>query len=186
MSLVSQCKSNSDSKCLCPSSDYISKVQQCVTSWGKDDKEVQDALSYLVGICADFIPQNPGICTNVPTTITLTQNPPADKATVVPVTTITYTVTYTTSDKVESKENVVTVPQVGFYTDSTAPAAPGATVTANVGLVPAPASSTQAGPANTGSATTSGPIATFTGAAVSRSVSNLSLVGAFGLLVLLI
>ncbi|OAL32846.1 hypothetical protein AYO22_00172 [Fonsecaea multimorphosa] len=54
---------------------FISSVQECVSAWGSSDDEVTAALSYLAGICADFVPQNPGICTGVPRTITLVPTP---------------------------------------------------------------------------------------------------------------
>jgi hypothetical protein len=118
-----------------------------VQSWGASQAEVQAALSYFTGICAAFVPQNPGIVTAIPTTITLvptvtptgvdavtaptgataTATPtggaavtPAPEAPSAPCTTITYS-SYT-----------VTVPQVAFST-----ATAGSTTT--IGLIPGPA-----------------------------------------------
>jgi hypothetical protein len=115
-----------------------------VQSWGASQSEVQAALSYFTGICAPYVPQNPGIVTGIPTTITLvpTITPtgvdavtapsggatatatgavtPAPEASSAPCTTITYS-SYT-----------VTVPQVAFTT-----ATGGSNTT--VGLIPGPA-----------------------------------------------
>ncbi|KIX03038.1 uncharacterized protein Z518_06588 [Rhinocladiella mackenziei CBS 650.93] len=77
LSLVPTCSSNSDVNCFCPSADIISNVQACVSAWAGSDDEITAALSYLAGICADFVPQNPGICTGVPHTITLIPTPAA-------------------------------------------------------------------------------------------------------------
>ncbi|KAK1140818.1 hypothetical protein N8T08_009814 [Aspergillus melleus] len=145
-----KCGSNSEAGCFCPSAEFTDKVISCVQAWGASDEEVQAALSYFTGICAAYVPQNPGIVTAIPSTITLvpsagvpsttgvspvTQAPkptggvtspettaPAAPAPPVPVsaTTITYS-SYT-----------VTVPQVAFST-----ATSGHQTT--VGLIPGPA-----------------------------------------------
>ncbi|GIJ87917.1 hypothetical protein Asppvi_006830 [Aspergillus pseudoviridinutans] len=147
LSLLPKCNSNSDASCFCPSSEFTDKVIACVQSWGASQSEVQAALSYFTGICAAYVPQNPGIVTAIPTTITLvptvtptgvnavtaqptggaTATPtgaaavtPAPHASSAPCTTITYS-SYT-----------VTVPQVAFST-----ATGGSTTT--VGLIPGPA-----------------------------------------------
>lgn len=142
------CKSNSDTSCLCPNANFISKVQACVSAWSGSDADTQAALSYLAGICADFVPQNPGICTNVPKSITLVPSqPPATAPAVsistapgttltitqvpqqmttaapVPVTTIHFTQTITTGTTVIVVTSQVTVPQVTFVTNTPAPAA---------------------------------------------------------------
>lgn len=125
-----KCDSNADTACFCPSSDFTNKVIACIQAWGSSAAEIQSALSYFTGICAAFVPTNPGIVTAVPTTITLGPVPPKPTAVApipngppaapAPVTTLTYS-TYT-----------VTVPQVGFSTSA------GASTTA-VGLIPGPA-----------------------------------------------
>ncbi|KAK5246435.1 hypothetical protein LTS06_008236, partial [Exophiala xenobiotica] len=63
LSMMPSCSSNSDTKCFCPSASFIASVQECVSAWAGSDDEITAALSYLAGICADFVPQNPGICT---------------------------------------------------------------------------------------------------------------------------
>ncbi|KAL4897287.1 hypothetical protein BDV59DRAFT_198687 [Aspergillus ambiguus] len=130
---IPKCTSNADTSCFCPSADFTKKVISCIQAWGSSDAEVQAALSYFTGICAAYVPENPGIVTAVPTTITLvptvkpTGAAPVTAAPSAPCTTITYS-TYT-----------VTVPQVSFSTGS------GASTT-TVGLVPAP---TGVSPTNT-------------------------------------
>jgi len=48
-----------------------------VQSWGANSAEVQSALSYLAGICAAHVKQNPAIITAMPSTITLAPTPAA-------------------------------------------------------------------------------------------------------------
>ncbi|KAL4980745.1 hypothetical protein BDW66DRAFT_156466 [Aspergillus desertorum] len=157
LNLIPDCKSNSDITCFCPSSEFTDKVISCIQAWGADADEVQAALSYMAGICAAYVPENPGIITNVPTTITLTAPPIATSTdvspeqtgaesqspapiTAPPCTTITYS-TYT-----------VTVPQVGFSTATV-------TETAGSGLVPQPTAAPTSGSSGPGSETGSTTIA---------------------------
>ncbi|KAL1636530.1 hypothetical protein SLS56_001115 [Neofusicoccum ribis] len=65
------CKSNTDYDCYCKEADFTKKVIECVDAWGATDSEISEALSYLTGICAAYVPENPGLITNVPTTVTL-------------------------------------------------------------------------------------------------------------------
>ncbi|PWY80358.1 hypothetical protein BO94DRAFT_587811 [Aspergillus sclerotioniger CBS 115572] len=128
LNLLPKCNSNSDVSCYCPSDEFTKKVISCIQAWGASQSEVQAALSYFAGICAAHIPQNPGIVTVIPTTITLgpapTVAPPVTgtaalttAAPPAPYTTVTYS-TWT-----------VTVPKVVFTT------AVGSTQT-TVGLIP--------------------------------------------------
>ncbi|KAB8078933.1 hypothetical protein BDV29DRAFT_165557 [Aspergillus leporis] len=133
--LLPKCNSNAEPGCFCPSHEFTDKVISCIQAWGASKEEVQAALSYFTGICAPYVPGNPGIVTGIPTTITLIPTPaPTGVAPItgtgaapnptaapsVPRTTITYS-TYT-----------VTVPQVGFSTGTS-----GHSTT--VGLIPGPA-----------------------------------------------
>ena len=70
-----QCKDNSDSNCFCKIPNFTTYVQKCISAWAGHQAEEQGALSYLAGICAPHIAANPGIITNVPTTITLAPTP---------------------------------------------------------------------------------------------------------------
>lgn len=120
-----------------------------MSAWGQSDAEITGALSYLAGICADFVPQNPGICTGVPTTITLVPVPETTTETVtngngrgtrppvgppsggftIPVTTVTLIQTRQGS----TITTAYTVPQVAFVTTE----ATGTATAPGVGLVPA-------------------------------------------------
>ncbi|KAL9596142.1 MAG: hypothetical protein Q9219_006003 [cf. Caloplaca sp. 3 TL-2023] len=73
---LTTCKDNSDSNCYCQDAGFTKTVQECVSAWSATGDDVQGALSYLAGICAPHVSQNPGIITNVPKTITLVPTPP--------------------------------------------------------------------------------------------------------------
>ncbi|OJI99926.1 hypothetical protein ASPVEDRAFT_51214 [Aspergillus versicolor CBS 583.65] len=178
LNLIPDCKSNSDITCFCPSSDFTDKVISCIQAWGASSDEVQSALSYMAGICANYVPENPGIITNVPSTITLT--PPAAPTptgvspeqtespapTAPPCTTITYS-TFT-----------VTVPQVSFstgtVTETAGTGAGGSTGVSpgTVDLIPqAPADATPTGPSETGSTTIPNPWTTLSSGTPSSTSS---------------
>ncbi|KAL8902702.1 MAG: hypothetical protein Q9207_004454 [Kuettlingeria erythrocarpa] len=72
---LTTCKDNSDSNCYCQNADFTQSVQDCVSAWASSGTDVQGALSYLAGICAPHVSQNPGIITHVPKTITLVPTP---------------------------------------------------------------------------------------------------------------
>lgn len=72
---LTKCENNADSDCYCRDSEFTKNVQDCVSSWSEDSTVIQAALSYLAGICAPAVKANPGIITNVPSTITLCPNP---------------------------------------------------------------------------------------------------------------
>ncbi|OCK79289.1 hypothetical protein K432DRAFT_383214 [Lepidopterella palustris CBS 459.81] len=76
----SGCKDNSDYSCYCKIPDFTTNVINCVTAWGVDTTEISSALSYLAGICVQYIPQNPGIITNCPSTVTLGPTAPASSS----------------------------------------------------------------------------------------------------------
>ena len=77
---LTKCVNNADSDCYCKDSSFITNVQNCVCSWTEDSDVVQSALSYLAGICAPHVPENPGIITGVPKTVTLSPIPLATPA----------------------------------------------------------------------------------------------------------
>lgn len=135
---VPDCNSNSDVDCFCPSSDFTSSVIKCIQAWGGSAQEVQSALSYFAGICAAHVPENPGIITNIPTSIILIptlipsltrtgvnpggitpgpSTPTSTPTSSVPCTTLTISQVITGDDSQTSLyETTVTVPQVGFST----------------------------------------------------------------------
>jgi hypothetical protein len=71
-----------------------------LSSWGSDDSELQESISYLVGLCAPQIPSNPGIITNCPKSIPIKPTAPATSiasaAPSVDITTVVVDTTVTT------------------------------------------------------------------------------------------
>lgn len=65
----SGCRDNTDSSCYCKNPDFTKSVIACVTSWGADQTLISKALTFLTGICAEQIPENPGIITDCPSSI---------------------------------------------------------------------------------------------------------------------
>jgi hypothetical protein len=84
---IIDCDDTADANCFCPHAEFVTKVSECVQSWGKDDSDVSKSLEYFLGICQPYIPQNPAIVSCLPPTITLPP-PPAN----VPVTTVVQTI----------------------------------------------------------------------------------------------
>lgn len=144
LQIDSKCKNNADKACYCKNPEFTKNVIDCVTAWCGTDEETQKSLQYLVGICAEHIPENPKIIedcppyiplnpapptggvasttsANVPAGETPAPQPPQPQVPEVPVTTVTHGST------------VVTVPQVHFTTE---PNVGGAVPTQPVGLVP--------------------------------------------------
>ncbi|OQO01431.1 hypothetical protein B0A48_12986 [Cryoendolithus antarcticus] len=69
------CTDNSDYTCYCKDSGFISNVMGCIESWSGADSETQAAASYLQGICAPYVPENPAIITACPSSVTPTGLP---------------------------------------------------------------------------------------------------------------
>lgn len=109
-------------------------------SWSATDSELQQAASYFAGVCADFVAENPGICTNIPPSITLspiavpTNNNVVDggktdapQPVEMPVTSVqvvqTVTVTEAGTQATSTVTNMITVPQVQFVTSTPTPTA---------------------------------------------------------------
>ena len=72
---LTKCQDNSDSNCFCNDPNFTKNVQECVSAWSNHQDQEAQALSYLAGICAPHIANNPGIITNIPSTITLQPTP---------------------------------------------------------------------------------------------------------------
>ncbi|KAF2268120.1 hypothetical protein CC78DRAFT_36891 [Lojkania enalia] len=68
LELKSECKDNTDVNCYCGNKDFTKNVIDCVAAWATDE-ETKQALSYLIGICASYVPQNPGLITDCPSTV---------------------------------------------------------------------------------------------------------------------
>ena len=158
--LPTECKSNSDIGCFCPKADFTKKLFECLTAFGATDDEINAAAEFFQGICAPYVPTNPGIVTDCPDkgVVTTTQKPHT-----VPVTTIVVETTVTvpcepTGTATESSFTVttistqVTVPQVVLTTTNsqvivvTGPAtAPGPVYTTPAGAVPVGFTTSRAG-----------------------------------------
>lgn len=137
------CKDNTNADCYCKNAKFTKNVIDCVQARCDTDAQVKETLQYLVGICAQHVPENPSIVDDCPKDTfdnTPPSPPPAGSPPVSgappaptpapsgtpptptkPVTTITY------------GSMSLTVPAVHF---TTAYPSAGATPTAPVGLVP--------------------------------------------------
>tara|TARA_R110002003_G_scaffold44_1_gene3185 strand:- start:544 stop:1176 length:633 start_codon:yes stop_codon:yes gene_type:complete len=199
------CKDNTATDCYCKNSKFTKNVIDCVQAWCETDEETKSTLQYLVGICAQYVPENPGLVEDCPDD---TFNTPATPtggvgSTGVPLNTPAPSLTPTPSRPVTTivyGSTSLTVPQVHFTTE--VPAA-GATPTAPVGLVPGvappqtPATTTLAPypvpstlkpsfqPTGTGAVRPSSP-AQFTGAAspVRVDAKHMMLAAALGFMVM--
>lgn len=151
LQISTQCKDNTDKRCYCVNADFTKNVIDCVSAWCGTDEETKSALQYLIGICAEHVPENPKIIEDCPTYIPLSPTPatPTGGVTVGVSTTMTLsgtpaaetpctTITYGSS-------STITVPLVYFSTQTNVA---GANPTEPVGLVPGTA------PAQTPAATT--------------------------------
>ncbi|KAJ4346106.1 hypothetical protein N0V95_005722 [Ascochyta clinopodiicola] len=69
------CKNNADASCYCKNKDFTKQVIDCVSAWCGTDDETREALQYLIGICAEHVPENPGLVTNCPSYIPLNPTP---------------------------------------------------------------------------------------------------------------
>ncbi|KAK3703814.1 hypothetical protein LTR37_014260 [Vermiconidia calcicola] len=72
---ISECKDNADSDCYCGNEKFITNVMGCIGSWAVSEEEKQAAASYLMGLCAPHVPENPAIITACPPTVTPTPTP---------------------------------------------------------------------------------------------------------------
>jgi hypothetical protein len=122
-----KCKDNSDHTCYCPDAIFVKNVMECLFAHGESDTIISEAVIFFQGICAPFVPTNPGIVTGVPTYVTVTAPPTA----IVPIFT-TVTVDATTvlpctddagevipsSSTTSTIFTTLTLPQVGFTTQS--------------------------------------------------------------------
>jgi hypothetical protein len=162
------CKDNTAVDCYCKNAKFTKNVIDCVQAWCETDEQTKQTLQYLVGICASYVPQNPGLVSNCPSdTFNNTPATPSSPAPVKPTggmatpapappapgapantpapapPAASYPVTTITMGSTS-----LTVPAVHFTTET--PVA-GATPTAPVGLVPGvappstPATTTAAG-----------------------------------------
>ncbi|ELR04967.1 hypothetical protein GMDG_00224 [Pseudogymnoascus destructans 20631-21] len=146
------CKSNSDIGCFCPKADFTKNLFGCLSAFGATDAEINKAAEYFQGICAPYVPTNPGIITDCPDKGAVEIQKPLTG----PVTTIVVDTTVTvpceptgtateTTFTVTAISTKVTVPQVVLATTNsqvivvTGPATVHATPTAPARVFTAPA-----------------------------------------------
>ncbi|KAI1378941.1 hypothetical protein F4677DRAFT_410109 [Hypoxylon crocopeplum] len=132
------CKDNTDSACYCPDSAFVKNIFTCLYAHGKSDDVISEAISYFQGICAPFVPSNPGIATGAETITTiLTASPTAPPAAVTTIEVVTTAVVPCTNEAGEtipsSSSTVVvstslTVPGVIFTTVTSGPSSTGVVV----------------------------------------------------------
>ncbi|KAI0384511.1 hypothetical protein F5Y04DRAFT_248491 [Hypomontagnella monticulosa] len=180
------CKDNTDSACYCPDAAFTKNIFTCLYAYGESDEVISEAISYFQGICAPFVPTNPGIATGAETitsilTVTPTAPPAAAVTTIEVATTVVVPCTNEAGETIPSSSSTVTVsmsltvPGVIFTTVSSGPSSTGvvvvpgtysATVPAATPTPEAPVSTPVGGaplyPTGTGSLTftTSAPVGT--------------------------
>ncbi|KAH0548636.1 hypothetical protein GP486_007820 [Trichoglossum hirsutum] len=192
------CKDNADYDCFCKLDTFVINVVSCVQAWGSQI-ELENAVSFFAGICANYIPQNPAIITAMPCPLTAGYSPPSSIATVsytavsaapappksVPLTTITASVPCTTKTVTASTTaasaaptgtmqycpTVIIVPQVALVQQP----GPGSSIILSQGTTTNVPAYTTAKPVATSSTPATGGVkptaspSAFTGAAASTS-----------------
>ena len=123
-SIQTDCSNNADTDCLCSNEEHTKFIQECIAAHASD-ADIQNALSYVQGICAAHIPQNPSIVTHQPQGVP--QQPACPSG--LPATTITVQVTQPATSApgapaptgVITVQSTITVPQVQVTQPPTAP-----------------------------------------------------------------
>lgn len=93
--VVKECKDNLDVSCFCPNKKFVEETYACLYAHGETDDIIAEAVQFFQGICAPYIPENPGIVTGIDTItscITVTGTPTVTSAhytTIIVETTIT-------------------------------------------------------------------------------------------------
>ncbi|GAP88064.2 putative adhesin protein Mad1 [Rosellinia necatrix] len=121
------CKDNTDSACYCPDNDFVNNIFACLYAHGESDEVISEAVSYFQGICAPFVPSNPGIATGaetITTVLTVTPTQIASYTTIEVIATTVVPCTDAVGEVIPSSSSTVvvstamTVPQVIFTTIS--------------------------------------------------------------------
>jgi hypothetical protein len=199
-SSTANCKDNTDYSCYCKDSGFVSSIYDCVSAWEGDASLVAEALSFFVGLCADFIPKNPGIVSNCPETVTLAptygSQPTPTCSDSAPVSVPTYVTTVTVSavntvpctistgessgytipgsSTVSTYATVVTVPQVAFTTNTVTYSGSSSQTVNVVPGTPAPVYATTTGFGTMYVPTSTANSPAFTGAAAKVGAAGLS------------
>jgi hypothetical protein len=61
--MESNCNSNTDTDCYCPSETLVCSVYECLYAHGATDSDIASAQNYFKGICVNQIGSNPAILT---------------------------------------------------------------------------------------------------------------------------
>ncbi|OTA58680.1 hypothetical protein K449DRAFT_385707 [Hypoxylon sp. EC38] len=142
------CKDNTDSACYCPDATFTKNIFTCLYAYGESDEVISEAISYFQGICAPFVPSNPGIATGAETITTiLTATPttiPAAVTTIEVATTVVVPCTNEAGETIPSSSSTVTVstsltvPGVVFSTVTSGPSSTGVAVVPGTYVATAP------------------------------------------------
>ncbi|KAK8042152.1 adhesin protein mad1 protein [Apiospora rasikravindrae] len=151
------CKDNTDAACYCPDSKFTKAIYECMAAHGDSQETIADAIEYFKGICAPFIPTNPGIATGADHLTYITAKPtPVPSATYTTILVTATTVVPVTDDagaEITSSSSTVTisttmtVPQIAITTGEAGAAEPSVGVVPGTYVAqPAPTATVPAGP----------------------------------------
>ncbi|KAI0859057.1 hypothetical protein F4860DRAFT_281800 [Xylaria cubensis] len=190
------CKDNTESSCYCPDSNFVNNVFACLYAHGESDEVVSEAVSYFQGICAPFVPSNPGIVTGAETitsvlTVTPTPAPSATYTTIQVIATTVVPCTDSVGDVIPSSSSTVvistsmTVPQVIFTTFTATGAGAGSSSVAVIpgtypAFTPTPTNGGVAPPYPTGPAVTTFTTSPSAGYPVSTPTSSIPAIATGG------
>ncbi|KAI1662461.1 hypothetical protein F4813DRAFT_344603 [Daldinia decipiens] len=168
------CKDNTDSACYCPDASFVKNIFTCLYAHGESDEVISEAISYFQGICAPFVPSNPGIATgaeSITTILTATPTaPPAAVTTIEVATTVVVPCTNEAGETIPSSSSTVTihtsltVPGIVFSTATNGPSSTGVVIVPGTYVATVPAATpTAATPASTPAPTGAAPYPTIGG-----------------------
>lgn len=144
---MSGCSGNDDSDCFCKNEQFIKNVMGCISAWSESDSDTSAAASYLMGLCAAHVPNNPAIITACPPTVTPTPSSPASVASVSSPSAVTsspespVTTGATCSEFVDGQPqcggptSAATTTAITAATSATAPAVPQTTISFSSSIV---------------------------------------------------
>ena len=121
------CLDNSDTACYCPDTIFVQNIFDCIYAHGETAEIVTEAIIFVQGLCAQYVPSNPAIATGATVTsyVTVTAQPTVSVPVYTTVSVVTTTVVPCTDDNGATISNsystvvistAITVPQVGFTT----------------------------------------------------------------------
>ncbi|KAI2781342.1 hypothetical protein F4815DRAFT_467192 [Daldinia loculata] len=168
------CKDNTDSACYCPDASFVKNIFTCLYAYGESDEVISEAISYFQGICAPFVPSNPGIATGADTITTILTAtpaaPPAAVTTIEVATTVVVPCTNEAGETIPSSSSTVTistsltVPGIVFSTATNGPSSTGVVIVPGTYVTTVPvATPTAETPASTPAPTGAAPYPTIGG-----------------------